>query len=1146
MKRILGLDLGSSSIGWAIVDFDASQNKIVNMGSRIIPLTTDDEAQFTKGQAITKNADRTNMRTARKTYDRYQMRRSNLKDALASVGIIPTEIVKPIDLWMLRSKAATERIELSELGRVLLHINQKRGYRAGKEDYVDASSSKYVQTVNDRYQYLLDNHLTIGQYLYSELSKDGSFRVKDLVYPRAAYIAEFDTIIAVQREFYPEVLTKDFIHKIKDETIFFQRRLKSCKHLVSTCEFEKKEYKKTDGTKIVSGPKVAPKSSPVAQLCKVWEFVNTITVNNKQGDILFISPEKKAEIAEFLRSNLKIKITDLYKIIGVTKKEGWFIDKTISQRNVGNATYIKIAEALNGEYPEYLSLNIKFDKIYDTDTGEEKKILAESIKTEPLFRLWHTLYSIDNEEELRRVLINKFRISEEGVLDRLCKIDFVKEGYANKSNTAIRKILPYLMEGMVYSDACASAGYNHSGYITKEENLKRDLKDRLIPIKKGEMRQPIVEKILNQTVNLTNSLLEQYGSFDEIRVELARELKQSREEREKATKMISQNERENKVLADKVSEYGFTPTRNRILKMRLWEETKHLCIYCNQPISVSEFLSGIDVEKEHIIPRSLLFDNSSSNVTCACRRCNQEKGNRTAYDFIKTKGEAVFEEYSARVNALYEEKMISKSKRDKLLMPQNSIPSDFIERQLRETQYVSKKAMEMLREVSHNVYATNGSITDFLRHTWGWDEVLHDLHFNQYKQAGLTETKEFASNGNIKTKEVIKNWSKRIDHRHHAIDALAIACTSHGIIQRLNTLNTLKDIPNAGIDDQSVDFKDRHTKLEKYVLAQPHFSTSEVKEAVENILVSYKSGKKVATPGKRYIYSNGKRILKQTTLIPRGALSEQTVYGKINLNGKDEIVVKQSISSIDAKKAAKIVDNAIKKIVLAYLETHNGKYVDIDPVRDHQGRIIRSVRITTGLDAVIPVRYDDSGKPLGYVKPGNNHHVALYIDDKRKLQESVVTFWHAVERKKYGIPVIITDPEKCFDNLPDNLPNLFLSQLPNPKWKFYMSLQSNEMLILGMSDEEYNSAVKNKDLASLSKHLYRVQKLTSSDYGFRHHLETSVDDKYDGAKNEALSMSMGKYIRIRSSKSLLSYNPKKLSISNIGIITNDKENHLPG
>lgn len=1136
MKKILGLDLGSSSIGWAIVELDTDKPSIINMGSRIVPLTTDDETQFTRGQAITKNADRTAKRTIRKGYDRRQMRRENLRKLLAESGILPVEIARPIELWRLRSKAVTDQITLDELGRVLLHLNQKRGYRSGKDDYNDSSKSQYVKGVNENYRTLKEHGLTLGQFFYQELSKDGSFRIKDRVYPRLAYIEEFDAIIQKQKSFYPDVLTEDVVKRLRNETIFYQRRLKSCKHLVSICEFEKKEYSKADGTKIVSGPHVAPKSSPIAQVCKIWEFVNTISINNRFGEKLTISNEQKELIFNYLQSNEKLKITDLQKILGIGKRE-WWIDKSVSQRTIGNTTLIRIAKALDAKYPDLLQFSMPTEEYVNKETGEERKVISESIKTEPLYQLWHTLYSISDLDELESVLKKKFNITDAKVIEELLKLDFVKEGYCNKSTTAIRKILPYLKQGYVYSDSCALAGYNHSGYLTKEENLARELKKQIDPIKKGELRQPIVEKILNQTVNVVNSLNEKYGQFDEIRVELARDLKQSREEREKTSKNIAKNERENKVLSEKVQEYGFVPTKNRILKMKIWEETGHLCIYCGQPVNVEEFLSGIDAEKEHIIPRSLLFDNSSSNVTCSCRKCNQEKGNKTACDFMKSKGDAEYENYCKRVKDLFDKGSINKGKYDKLMMSADAIPQDFIQRQMRETQYVSKKSMELLRDICHNVYATSGSVTDYLRHLWGWDNVLHDLHFQQYKAAGLTEEKEVSHNGNTKNIEVIKGWSKRIDHRHHAIDALTIACTSQRIIQQLNTLSTLKDVPNQAFDAQGDTFKEKHSKLEKFVLAQPHFSYDEVKEATERIMVSFKGGKKVATPGKRYTYKSGHRVLQQKTIVPRGALSEQTVYGKISFHGKDEIVVKYPVEKIDLKSASKIVDQKIKSLVIDHLKANNGKISG--PVYDHQGHQIRSVRMFTGLDSVVPVRYDKNHTPTGFVKPGNNHHIAIYKDNTGKFAESVVTFWHAVERKQAGIPVIITNPQACFDNLPSGLSDEFIAQLPDPQWTFVTSLQSNEMFILGMDEESYSDAVKNNDTRILSDHLYRVQSISHNDYFFRHHLETMVDDKYEGELNRALSVKLGKLFRIKSLSAFLKLNPHKVRIDNIGNISYD-------
>ena len=1162
MKRILGLDLGSSSIGWAIIEEHSKEilteetaaikDKIVAIGSRIIPLSTEESTQFSKGQALTKNADRTSKRTQRKGYDRYQLRRSLLIEKLKQLGMHngTTLQLTKLELWSKRAKAVSEQISLLELGRVLCHINQKRGYRTVKSDYGDKEKSGYVSEVLGRHKEIKEQGLTIGQFLYNGLKSDMAFRCKECIFPRVAYMEEYDAIMACQKKFYPELLTEEVIAHIRNYIIFHQRPLKSCKHLVAQCELEHREIIK-DGRIINCSPKVAPRTSPLFQICKIWESINNINVENKVNDSLHITFEQKQAIFNFMNTHEKLKANDLKALLGIKSKE-WQFGKAVGGTGLqGNTTYCAISKALEN-YKERDSL-LKFDlrtenvELVDTETGEinETRIIDKSFEKEPLYVLWHTLYSISNIEELKATLRNKFNIEDENVIEALCQIDFVKAGYCNKSARAIRKILPHLQDGMQYHEAKIMAGYNDVT-LTKKQNEVRELAEKLLPIKKGELRQPVVEKILNQLINLVNALMEEHGRFDEIRVELARELKQNKEERESATKAIAKNQKENEEIAKRIQEeYGLTPTRSRIQKYKMWEETEHICIYCGKTVNVKEFLLGFGVEVEHIIPRSVLFDDSFANKVCSCSKCNKEKNNRTAYDYMTSKQDGEFEAYIERVNDLSERKRISNTKRKKLLMSMSELPTDFIERQLRESQYIAKKAKEILQTICYNVYSTCGGITDFIRHLWGWDEVLHTLNFNRYQKAGLTEMVEREINGKKVEVERIAGWSKRMDHRHHAIDALTIACTKQGYIQRINNLNSLKEISFSSFADSKQDTttQQRLTRLERYIKMQPHFSTAEVEKAVEGIAISFKSGKRAASIGKRYLYKGGKRVcVQQGIIIPRGALSEESVYGLIqdSQTGKQEYVIKYKIENITPKDLESVVDKRIREILRNRLEQFGGKpeKAFAEPVLDHQGNAIRSVRCRTGLNATVPLRYNEQNEPIAFVKPGNNHHVAIYEDENGKLQEHIVTFWHAVERKKYGIPTIITNPGDVWDNVTDRMPESFQKQLPeSATWKFKFSMQQNEMFILGMEDELYNNAMQKNDYATLSKYLYRVQSLSQKDYSFRHHLETTVDDKYNGEKNAALSTQMGKLIRIKSLVALENKKPHKVHICITGRIT---------
>ena len=1186
-KHVLGLDLGVGSIGWCLIALDAQGDpaEILGMGSRVVPLNNaTDAADFSIGKAFTANQERTARRTMRRGFARYQLRRYRLRRELEKVGMLPDAalIQLPLlELWELRERAATagERLTLPELGRVLCHINQKRGYRHVKSDAAAIvgdegekkkdSNSAYLAGIRANDEKLQDEHKTVGQYFAEQLRRSQSesptggisYRIKDQIFSRQRYIDEYDQIMAAQRVHYPNILTDEFIRMLRDEVIFMQRPLKSCKHLVSLCEFEKQEkvmrVQQDDGKggrqlierRVKFGPKVAPKSSPLSQLCRIYEAVNNIRLTRPDGSPRDITPEERAKIVAHLQSSASLSFAALKKLL---KEKALIADQLTTKSGLkGNSTRVALAAALQ-PYPQYhhlldmeLETHMMTVQLTDEETGEvterEVAVVTDSYVRQPLYRLWHILYSIEERDAMRRALITQLGMKEEdldgGLLDQLYRLDFVKPGYGNKSAKFICKLLPQLQQGLGYSEACAAVGYRHSNSPTSEEITERTLLEKIPLLQRNELRQPLVEKILNQMINLVNALKAEYG-VDEVRVELARELKMSREERERMAEGNRRREKENKAIAEKIRECGLFPTKSRIRKYMLWAEAGEKCLYCGQILTLSQCLNGDDMEVEHIIPKSVLYDDSYGNKTCACRRCNKEKGNRTALEYIRAKGWEA--EYMERINERLDKKAISYSKHQRLRWMKEDIPSDFLERQLRLTQYISRQAMAILQQGIRRVSASEGGVTARLRSLWGYDDILHTLNLDRYDSMG--ETERVSREGETTEKLRITNWSKRMDHRHHAIDALVVASTRQGYIQRLNRVSSEseREAMSGEIEVQKATKTDKLSLLERWLTQRPHLSVRAVSDKVAEILISYRPGKRVVTRGRNIYLRHGKKCVQSGLLVPRGPLSKETVYGQITVNGEPQIVCKYDLHSLKAKDVDYVVDLALRKRLKEFLAQHGGKEKEAfagDVYMDEAGTQgpIRSVRCFTGLDRakMKAVKYDEQGDAVGFVSPRNNHHLAIYRTPKGKLVESIVTFWDAVDRARYGIPLVITHPREVMEQVLQrgDVPESVLSLLPASDWVFVDSLQQDEMVIIGLSDEELQRALEAQDYRKLSEYLYRVQAISLGDSLYRYHLETSVADRKNGSGR------IPKFYRVTGLKTYKEKNIRKVRVDLLGRIS---------
>lgn len=854
-----------------------------------------------------------------------------------------------------RNKALNERLDLEELAIVLQEINGQI-----------SNASGYLGDISDRSKALYFNHQTVGQYQMSQLDKNPNYSLKNQVFYRQDYLNEFETIWETQAKFHKE-LTSELKKDIRDIVIFYQRPLKSQKGLISFCEFESRQIEvDIDGKKKKKtvGSRVCPKSSPLYQEFKIWQILNNVQVSGEGIKKRFLFQEEKEKLFAELNYKEKLSKTEALKLLFGNPKN---LDLNYKELD-GNHTQTELFKAYqsiielsgHGEYefaklPSRKALDI-VSEIFD-GLGFSTAILrfdssleGQALELQPMYMLWHLLYSFEGDnsnlgnEKLTTKLGELYGFDKESA-SVLANVVFQPD-YGSLSTKAIRKLLPHLKDGLEYSVACEYAGYRHSkASLTKEEIEQKKLKDKLELLPRNSLRNPVVEKILNQMVNVVNSTVDEYGKPDEIRIELARELKKSAKEREEMTKSINETTRLHEGYVKFLQGEPFYlnhVSRNDIIRYKLYLELKDngfKTLYSNTYIPQEKLFSK-DVDIEHIIPQAKLFDDSFSNKTLELRQINLEKSNATAYDFVLGKyGEDGVRDYENRIERLYNDKVISKTKRDKLLMREADIPSGFINRDLRDSQYIAKKAKEMLEGMVRFVVPTTGSVTDRLREDWQLVDVMQELNWDKYYQLGLTEVIEGRDGQRIRR---IKEWTKRNDHRHHAMDALTIAFTKRSFIQYLNNLNArvqkgvdeyfdldmveLSELSKEerasaiyGIEKKELR-RDGHGKLRFNPPMPLDEFRAEAKRQLEGTLISIKAKNKVVTQN---INVSKKKTGKneKIQLTPRGQLHLETVYG----SGKQYVTKEEKVNAaFDAEKIMTVANKSYREALSSRLQQYDG------------------------------------------------------------------------------------------------------------------------------------------------------------------------------------------------------------------------------
>lgn len=882
MRYRLALDLGPTSLGWAMLRLNANDEPcaVIKAGVRIF--SDGRNPKDGSSLAVTRRA----ARAMRRRRDRLLKRKARMMRALIEHGFFPADeaqrkALETLNPYTLRAKGLDEALTPGEFARALFHINQRRGFKSNRKTDKKENDSGALKSAIKKVQETLaaENCRTVGEWLHKRdvagqpvraryrqekhIKEDGKTKIDkyyDLYIDRAMIEHEFDELWKKQNELNPALFTEKARADLKN-ILLFQRNLKPVK--AGRCTFMPEEER-------------APRALPSTQRFRMYQEVNNLRILReglkeepltlKQRDVLIAALERKS----------KLTFTQIKKLLGLGGTVQFNFEDPKRQEFKGNTT-----SAILGKVEHFGDAWFKFDE------AKQDAIVMQLIKEE-------------NEAKLIRWLQDETGVDEKHA-EAIANAS-LPEGYGSLCEKALARILPELKKEVItYDKAAKAAGFHHSQLNNNQEipgitfpderidsetgeiktfHLFHELpyygevlqrhvgfgsgKPEDVPEKRyGKIANPTVHIGLNQVRLVVNALIKRYGHPSEIIVELARDLKQSREQRKEEQQRQADNQKRNaRMRADiaralKISEERVS--RDDIEKMILWEELSanvadRRCPYSGQQISLTMLLSD-EVEIEHILPFSQTLDDSLNNKTVATRQANRIKGNRTPWearnDFAAQGWK--YEDMLARAEQMPQSKRYRFAEDGYQRWLKDD--KDFLARALNDTRHLSRVAFEYLKLICPDTRVIPGRMTAMLRDKFGLNDVL-----------GLHGEKN------------------RNDHRHHAVDACVIGVTDQGMLQRFAKASASA----------------RERQLNRLVESMPlpwDSYREHVQRAVENIWVSHKPD-----------HSH------------EGAMHNDTAYG---LRGDGRVVTHKTVDGV-----RKRIEENLKVIPITNSKATNSKGTD--------------------------------------------------------------------------------------------------------------------------------------------------------------------------------------------------------------------------
>ena len=959
MPLIFGLDIGTTSIGFAVIDHDhdLATGNIRRLGVRVFP-----EARDPKGAPF--NQERRQARLRRRQLRRRRDRRRSLGELLCDAGLLPTrgspdwEKAMKLDPYDLRKRAFEgEPLTPHEVGRAVYHLAQRRHFKGRDIDEIsdesepddrekDDADEKKAKTDRDAtLKTLRRDGRTLGAWLAARGPHE---RKRNVHATREIVEKEFN-------EVWKRRLPENFRETVR-EAVFCQRPVFWRQNTLGTCRFVPDP-----------GARLCPKGAWLSQQRRMLEKLNNLGLAG--GNQRPLNEEERRAILDRLQrqasmswAGVRQTLAPLYRArgeAGAEKRLKFNLQEGGEKALIGNAVEAKLAGIFGADWSDHPRKqeirDAVHDRLWQADYGEigaQRVVILPAIERK------------DRREAAARGFVEEFGVSE----DQAAKLKELKlpAGWEPYSVEALRAFLPHLEAGERFGALLNGPdweGWRNETFPDRDRPTGEVL-DRLpSPADREEsrrianLRNPTVARTRNELRKVVNNLIGMFGKPDLIRIELARDVGNSKRQREEKAQGIRRQERRREAARKDLEVNGIAqPSRERIEKWMLWQECGRRCPYTGDCISFDALFDTNEFDVDHIWPRSRSLDDSFRNKTLCRKDVNARKGNRTPFEYLGGTDEwAAVAERLRGMKAAKGGVGMPPGKIGRFLSPKG--PDDgFAARKLVDTGYAAREAVAFLEklwpdigpEAPKTVEAVSGRVTGRLRRLWGLNNILAD-----------------------------DGEKTRADHRHHAIDALTVACAHPRTTQKLSRYWQRKD------DDPTV---------EKPRLPPPWKTIhADAERAVAEIVVSHRVRKKISGP-----------------------LHKETVYGDTgeDVTGKDGttyryFVTRKKVEALSKGELADIRDKSVSEIAAKWVSRRGGnpeKAFPPYPKRGRKGPEIRKVRLLKKRQIDLMARV-----ATGYADLGNNHHMAIYRLPNGDIDFEVVSLLEASRRLARREPVVRRD-----------------------------------------------------------------------------------------------------------------------------------------